>query len=57
MVGDEGVATVPLKSERMHAAIRGSKLVRIPHEGHSSSVEQPGHVTAAIEAWVRQVES
>lgn len=56
MVGDEDVATVPLKAERMHAAIRGSKLVRIPHAGHSSSIEQPGHVTAAIEAWVGRLE-
>ncbi|WP_310568673.1 alpha/beta fold hydrolase [Gemmatimonas sp.] len=56
MVGDEDVATVPLKSERMHAAIRGSKLVRIPHAGHSSSVEAPVHVTAAIESWVGRVE-
>jgi pimeloyl-ACP methyl ester carboxylesterase len=40
----------------MHAAIRGSKLVRIPHAGHSSSIEQPGHVTAAIEAWVGRLE-
>lgn len=57
MVGDEDVATVPLKSERIHAAIRGSKLVRIPHAGHSSSVEQPVHVTAAIEAWLGRVEA
>lgn len=56
MVGDEDVATVPLKSERIHAAIRGSKLVRIPHAGHSSSIEEPTHVTAAIEAWVGRVE-
>ncbi len=57
MVGDEDVATVPLKAERIHAAVRGSKLVRIPHAGHTSSVEQPGHVTAAIEAWVGRVEA
>lgn len=56
MVGDEDVATVPLKSERIHAAIRGSKLVRISHAGHSSSIEQPVHVTAAIEAWVGRAE-
>lgn len=56
MVGDEDVATVPLKAERIHAAIRGSRLVRIPHAGHSSSVEQPVHVTAAIESWVGRVE-
>ncbi len=52
MVGDEDVATVPHQSERTHAAIRGSQLVRSPHAGHSSSIEQPVHVTAAIEAWV-----
>lgn len=56
MVGDEDVATIPLKSERIHAAIRGSKLVRIPHAGHSSSIEQPVHVSAAIEAWIGRVE-
>ena len=56
MVGDEDVATVPLKAERIHAAIRGSKLVRIAHAGHSSSIEQPVHVTAAIEALVGRVE-
>ena len=56
MVGDEDVATVPLKAERIHAAIRGSKLVRIPHAGHSSSVEEPVHVTAAIESWVGRAE-
>jgi len=55
MVGDEDVATVPLKAERIHAAVRGSKLVRIPHAGHTSSVEQAVHVTAAIEAWVGRV--
>jgi len=49
VVGDEDVATVPEKSERMQAAIPGARLVRIPFAGHSSSIEQPGRVTAAIE--------
>ena len=57
MVGDEDVATVPLKAERIHAAIRGSTLARIPHAGHSSSIEQPGHVTAAIDAWVTRFDA
>ena len=48
LVGDEDVATVPAKAERMHAAIAGSKLVVIPGAGHSSSIEQPERVTAAI---------
>jgi 3-oxoadipate enol-lactonase len=52
VVGDEDVATVPLKSERMHAAIAGSKLVVIPGAGHSSSIEEPEAVTRAIEAFL-----
>jgi len=48
LVGDEDVATVPAKAERLHAAIAGSELVTIPGAGHSSSIEQPALVTAAI---------
>jgi 3-oxoadipate enol-lactonase len=48
LVGDEDVATVPPKSQRIHEAIAGSRLVTIPHAGHTSSVEQPQAVTAAI---------
>lgn len=53
IVGDQDKATVPAKSERMHAAIAGSKLVVIPGAGHSSSIEEPAAVTAAIEAFLR----
>jgi pimeloyl-ACP methyl ester carboxylesterase len=56
MVGDEDVATVPQKAERIHAAIRGSELVRIPQAGHTSSVEQPECVTATIAEWLDRVE-
>lgn len=49
IVGEEDVATVPEKSERMRAAIRGAKLVRIPRAGHSSTIEEPLAVNAAIE--------
>lgn len=48
MVGDEDVATVPAKAERIHQAIAGSRLVRIPRAGHSSTVEEPEAVTRAI---------
>jgi pimeloyl-ACP methyl ester carboxylesterase len=48
IVGEEDTATVPAKSERLHAAIAGSRLVRVPRAGHSSSVEEPAAVTAAI---------
>ncbi len=49
VVGDEDVATVPAKSERMHGAISGSRLVVIPRAGHSASIEEPDAVTRAME--------
>ncbi len=52
VVGEEDVATVPENSERMHAAIRGSELVRMPGAGHSSTIEEPGVVNAAMEAFL-----
>jgi pimeloyl-ACP methyl ester carboxylesterase len=55
MVGDEDVATVPAKAERIHAAIAGSRLVVIPGAGHTSSVEQPDVVNAALEGVLASV--
>ena len=52
MVGDEDVATVPAKAQHIHDAIAGSRLVTIPHAGHTSSVEQPQAVTTAIEEFL-----
>lgn len=48
IVGEEDVATVPAKAERIVARIPGARLVRIPRAGHSSSVEQPEAVNRAI---------
>jgi 3-oxoadipate enol-lactonase len=53
IVGDEDVATTPAKAQRMAAAIRGAQLVTIPRAGHSSTLEEPVAVTAAIEAFLR----
>jgi pimeloyl-ACP methyl ester carboxylesterase len=55
MVGDEDVATVPAKAERIHAAIPGSRLVTIPGAGHTSSVEQPAFVNAVLEEFLAGV--
>ncbi len=55
IVGEEDVATVPMKSERIHAAIPHSRLVRIPAAGHSSTVEQPERVTQAIREFLGQL--
>jgi 3-oxoadipate enol-lactonase len=52
LVGDEDVATVPAKAQRMQEAIDGSRLMTIPHAGHTSSVEQPQAITAAIEQFL-----
>lgn len=52
IVGEEDVATVPAKAERIHAAIPGSRLVRIPAAGHSSSVENPGPINAELRAFL-----
>ena len=49
VVGDEDIATVPARSERMHRAIPDSKLVVIPGAGHSSCIEQPDAVTRALQ--------
>jgi pimeloyl-ACP methyl ester carboxylesterase len=52
IVGDQDVATAPAKAERIHARIPGSKLVVIPGAGHTSSVEEPEAVNAAIEQFL-----
>jgi len=57
LVGDEDVATRPEKSERIAAGIRGAKLIRIPRAGHSSTVEEPAAVIAAIEAFLSTLPS
>jgi 3-oxoadipate enol-lactonase len=53
VVGDEDAATTPAKAQQIVAAIRGARLVTIPRAGHSSTVEEPAAVTAAIEAFLR----
>ncbi len=55
IVGEEDVATVPEKSERMHQKIKGSELIYIPRAGHSSTVEQPDMVNAAIDGFLERV--
>lgn len=56
IVGDQDVATTPEKSERMHAAIQGSKLVTIPNAGHSSTIEEPHAVNVAVSAFLDAIQ-
>lgn len=57
MVGDEDVATPPEKAQRIHEAIAGSELEIIPGAGHTSTIEQPDLVTAAIEEFLARVDA
>lgn len=53
-VGDEDVATIPEKSEKMHAGIKGSELVMFKGAGHSSSIETPDQVNDLIERTIKR---
>lgn len=55
LVGDEDVATPRAKAERIAGAIAGARLVAIPRAGHSSPVEEPELVTAAIEQFLNSL--
>ncbi|MEM7061493.1 MAG: alpha/beta hydrolase [Pseudomonadota bacterium] len=48
-VGDEDVATEPVKSERLHKAIKNSDFTVFKGAGHSSTIETPNQVNALIE--------
>lgn len=48
LTGEDDTARPPCDSEAMAAAIAGARLVRIPKCGHSSSLEQPQAVIAAM---------
>jgi len=53
-VGDEDVATVPLKSERLQEGIKGAELVMLNGAGHSSSIETPSKVNDLIEQTIQR---
>ena len=48
IVGDQDVAVPLPNSQRLHEGIAGSRLVIIPGAGHTSTVEEPAAVNAAI---------
>jgi 3-oxoadipate enol-lactonase len=49
IAGEDDTPQPPFRSERVVAAIAGSKLVRIPACGHSSSLEAPDAVIKAMQ--------
>ena len=48
LVGEEDVAVPPVHSHRLQERIPGSQLEIIPRAGHTSTVEEPEAVNAAI---------
>ncbi len=52
LVGDQDLATPPEQAERIHARIAGSRLQVIPGAGHTSTIEEPAAVNAAIAAFL-----
>ena len=46
---------MPAKAERIAALVPHARLVVVRGAGHSSSVEQPAQVTAALEAFLAGV--
>ncbi|MEP2531064.1 alpha/beta hydrolase [Shimia sp.] len=55
IVGEEDVATVPAKAERIKAATPGAQLVRLPRAGHSATIEEPDAVNAAMQAFLDRI--
>jgi 3-oxoadipate enol-lactonase len=55
IVGADDAATKPVKAERIAARVPGARLEVVPNSGHSSTVEQPGAVTALIEQFLASV--
>jgi pimeloyl-ACP methyl ester carboxylesterase len=48
IAGEEDTAQPPKNSESLVTGIRGARLITIPKSGHSSSLEQPEAVIAAM---------
>jgi 3-oxoadipate enol-lactonase len=49
VVGEEDTLTPPAESEKMVAAAKAAKLVRIPKAGHIACIENPAEFTKALE--------
>ncbi|MDY7227246.1 alpha/beta fold hydrolase [Hyalangium rubrum] len=52
VVGEEDAITTPEMAEVLHTRIDGSRLVRLPHVGHMSNLEEPELVNGSIERFL-----
>jgi 3-oxoadipate enol-lactonase len=53
--GSDDRAIKPARARRTSSAIRGARWVEIPGAGHTSTVEEPAAVTAALESFFQGV--
>ncbi len=54
LVGEQDILTPPELAREMAEAIEWASLVVVPDCGHLSTIERPGAVNHAFEAWLRQ---
>ncbi|HET6437584.1 MAG TPA: alpha/beta fold hydrolase [Anaeromyxobacter sp.] len=52
LVGEHDAGTPPAEAEKMAAAVKGSRLVRIPAAGHLSNLENPAAFDSALVEFV-----
>lgn len=52
LVGEGDAVTLPEMADRLHERIAGSRLLRLPHGGHMSNLEQPEAVNDDISAFL-----
>ncbi|HTN53045.1 MAG TPA: alpha/beta fold hydrolase [Anaeromyxobacter sp.] len=52
IVGEQDSLTPPAEAERMAAAVKGAKLVRVPRAGHLANLEAPAAFNEALSAFV-----
>ena len=53
ITGEDDTAQPPMNSKSLIAGIRGARHVNIPGAGHSSSLETPDEVTAAMQEFLQ----
>lgn len=48
IVGEEDIPTPPADAEKIHAGVKGSRLVKIPKAGHLTNLEDPARFNASL---------
>lgn len=57
LVGDEDMITPPALSTELAALIPGAEMQSIPAAGHLANIEQPAAFNAAIDAFLKRIET